>query len=80
MDQAADVEVVEEPLDVKKEESSNVTAFDTSLDCVDHAQDHVTCCMIIAGPKLSEGEQLEACSIEQDAFRDDSLQEFTTAL
>jgi len=37
MDQAADVEVVEESLDVKKEESGNMTAFDTGLDCVDHA-------------------------------------------
>jgi len=34
VDQAADMEVVEESLDIKQEETSNVARFDTSLDGV----------------------------------------------
>ena len=79
MDQVADMEVVKETLDVKKEEGGNLSAFDACLDCMDHAKDGVRCCVVVMGSKLVGGEEMETCSIE-DLFRDNPLQEFTTAL
>jgi len=37
MDQAADMQVVKETLDVEKEEGCNAATFDAGLNCVDHA-------------------------------------------
>ena len=74
------MEVVEEPLDVEEEESSDVATLDTGLDRMDHAQDGIRRCMIVTGPKLTGGEELEACSIQEDVLQDNSFQEFTTAL
>jgi len=80
VDQAADMEVVEETLDVKKEEGGNSSAFDTRLDRMDHAKDGVRCHVVVTGSKLAGGEEMEMCGIEEDSFQDNPLQEFTTAL
>ena len=80
VDQAADMQVIEETLDVKEEEGSDSATFNAGLDCMDHAQDSVRCHMVVAGPKLAGGKELEARGIEEDALRDNLLQEFTTAL
>ena len=36
--------------------------------------------MIVAGPKLTGGKEVKACSVQKDTFQDYALQEFTTAL
>jgi len=36
--------------------------------------------VVIAGSKLTGGEELETCGVQEDALRDDPFQEFTTAL
>jgi len=80
VDQAADMQVIEEALDVKKEEGSDASTFNAGLDCVDHAQDSIRCRVVVTGSKLAGGKELEAHSIKEDALRDYPLQEFTTAL
>jgi len=47
MDDATDVEIVEEALDVKEEKAGNPSALDAHLDCVHHAKDRVNCCVVV---------------------------------
>jgi len=71
MDQAVDVEVVKEPLDVKQEEGSDSSAFDAGLDSVGHAKDGVRRRVIVPGSELTRGEKVETGSIEENPFGDD---------
>ena len=80
MYQAVDVEVVEKSLDVKEEKGRNVTALDTCLDRMDHAQYCVRRSVVVAGSKLTGGKKLEARGVEENALRDNPFQELATAL
>jgi len=68
VDQMADMQVVEEALDVKKEEGSNSATLHAHLNCMHHAQYSIRSRVIVAGPKLLGGEELEARGIEEDMF------------
>jgi len=80
MNKAVDVEVVEESLDVKEEEACNLPTLDAHLDRMGHAQDSIGGSMVVAGPKLVRGEEVEPRGVQQDAFRHDTLKELATAL
>ena len=68
VDQVVDMQVVEETLDVKEEEGSDSACFDACLDCMDHAQYSIRCRMVVVGPKLTGGKELEARGIKEDAL------------
>jgi len=57
-----------------------MSAFDTCLGCVDHAKDGVGHRVVVPRAKLTGGKKVETCSVEEDPFGHDSLQEFATAL
>jgi len=57
-----------------------VASLDAGLSRVDKAQCSVSRCMVVPGPELGGWEEVEPCGIEEDAFRDDLLQELSTAL
>jgi len=63
MDNAADMEIVKEALNVEEEETSHPSAFDASLDCVCHAEDCVSRCMIIPQAELASRKEVKMCSI-----------------
>ena len=52
MDQSVNMKVIKEPLDVKQEEAGDMSCFDAGLDCVGHAKDHISGCVIVPGAKL----------------------------
>ena len=63
MDQAVDMEVVEEPLNVKEKEACHMPRLDTCLDRVHHAQDRVGSSMVIPRPELPWGKELEVLQL-----------------
>lgn len=80
MHQAIDVEVVKEPLDVEQEESCNMTRLYAGLDSVHHAQNGVRGSVVVVGPKLARGEEVEPHCIKQNPLCDNLLKELSTAL
>jgi len=65
---AVNVEVVEKSLDIEEEEGRDMATLDARLDRMDHAQHSVGRRVVVAGSKLTGGEELEARSVEKDAL------------
>ena len=53
------VKVVKEALDVKEEECCDSTTLDTGLNCMCHAENHISSSVIVTGAKLFGREEVE---------------------
>ena len=80
VNQAIDMEVVKEALNVEEEEPRNMSRLNARLDSVCHAQDCVGGRVIVPRPKLPGGEKVKTCHVKEDPLCDDLLKELATAL